>query len=257
MDRSIKSITCLECLRTCPYDNMSIFLRPFARELKEIKKVKPDEAWFAVGLLGLTVFHGVTMFPSWKVLTMGLGKGAYYVFFTLSLIASVALSAIALYLFSIGTREIVGDRGMAIGRVFRGFAYAFIPPALFYHLAHNTMHLLMEGGAIIQVISDPLGMGWNLLGTGGANPGPPLSMTHGRGLQIFLVLMGLLGGLFAAYHSSRRMFDRAAFRGFLADTAAHNYENHVLRQLAEPRLPLHPLKVFILLQRTSIGDGIA
>lgn len=215
MDRSTTSITCLECLRTCPYDNMGIFLRPFARELKEIKKPRADEAWFAVALLGLTIFHGITMFPSWKALSMDMGR-AYYAFFTLSLTASIALPALALYLFSIATRRLVGGRDVAVKRIFTGFAYAFIPLALFYHLSHNTMHLVMEGGAVLPVVSDPLGMGWNLFGTRSAHLAPLLSTASTRYLQTLFVLMGLLAGLFAAYHASRRMFGRSSRRGFLA-----------------------------------------
>lgn len=214
MDRSIASITCLECLRTCPYDNMSIFLRPFAKELKEIKKFKADEAWFAVALLGLTLFHGITMLPSWNALTTTLSRGTYYFFFTLSLIASVALPALALYLFSTATQVITRDRG-DIKRVFTGFAYALIPLALFYHLSHNAMHLVMEGSAMLLVISDPLGMGWNLLGTRSTHGGPLLPMSFTKHLQVFLVLMGLLAGLYAAYYASRRTLKKAALTGFL------------------------------------------
>ena len=47
----------------------------------------------------------------------------------------------------------------------RTFVYSLIPIALAYHLAHYLSFLLIHGQLIIPLASDPLGIGWDLLGT--------------------------------------------------------------------------------------------
>ena len=215
MDRSTTSITCMECLRTCPHDNMSIFARPFAAELLRIKKPRMDEALFIAALLGLTLFHGVTMLSAWIGLTAGLDKAAYYAVFTLSLVGSVVLSAAALYIVSLVISRVVPlKEGMR--HAFKALAYALVPAALFYHLAHNSMHLLTEGYALIPLLSDPLGMGWNLLGTRGLEIKPVLSMDAVRTLQVAMVLAGLALGAAVALGAARRIGKEKWGRAFPA-----------------------------------------
>jgi len=53
-------------------------------------------------------------------------------------------------------------RSAAVGDIsyktyFVRYAYALLPIALFYHIAHNLEHLLMEGPKTIALMSDPSG----------------------------------------------------------------------------------------------------
>jgi polyferredoxin len=207
MDRSTTSIACMECLRTCPYDNMSLFARPPAAELLRIEKPRMDEAFFIAALLGITLFHGVTMLSAWVGFTAGLDRAAYYGVFSLSLVASVALSAAALYAAS-----------LAAGRAdaFKSLAYALVPAALSYHLAHNSMHLLMEGSAVIPLISDPLGAGWDLLGTREVEAKPVLPMKSVRTLQLAMVLAGFVISVVAARGAAHRIGKERRGRVFSA-----------------------------------------
>lgn len=202
MDRNIASITCMECLRTCPYDNMSVFARPFAAELLNIRKPRTDEAVFITVLLGLTLFHGATMLSTWTSYAAGLEKPVYYVLFTLLLAASAALPLGALYLVSFVVRRGPSSerRGMS---VFKALAYALVPAALFYHLAHNSMHLLMEGPAVVPLASDPMGLGWDLLGTRGTTVKPLLPMKTVRTIQVAMVLIGLLISIAVARRAAK------------------------------------------------------
>ena len=49
--------------------------------------------------------------------------------------------------------------GVSHREIFLAYAYSLLPVALFYHLAHNVMHLLMEGGSVLPLLSDPRGRG--------------------------------------------------------------------------------------------------
>lgn len=47
----------------------------------------------------------------------------------------------------------------------RAFALTLIPIAVAYHFAHTFTYLLIQGQAIVPLISDPFGLGWDLFGT--------------------------------------------------------------------------------------------
>jgi hypothetical protein len=98
---------------------------------------------------------------------LGLGLGLDL----LQVIKSVALAAIPLgfllvyYLVSVLVARAGGDRdwpGAALA-----LAMSLVPIAIAYHLAHYYTYLLLAGQFMIPLISDPLGLGWDLFGTAG------------------------------------------------------------------------------------------
>jgi hypothetical protein len=97
------------------------------------------------------------------------------------------------------------------------YAYALLPIALFYHLAHNLEHLLMEGPKVVSLLSDPFGWGWNLFGTLDWRIPPLVSLDILWILQVLLVLVGHIFSLWVAGRTSQNLFgDRqAAFRSQL------------------------------------------
>ena len=94
------------------------------------------------------------------------------------------------------------------------YAYALLPIALFYHLAHNMEHLLMEGPKVVTLASDPFGWGWNLFGTLGWAVPPLVSLDVLWILQILLVLVGHVYSLWVAQRTSINIFGdrKAAFK---------------------------------------------
>ncbi len=97
------------------------------------------------------------------------------------------------------------------------YAYALLPIALFYHLAHNLEHLLMEGPKVVTLISDPFGWGQDWFGTARWNVPPLISLDVLWGLQVLLVLVGHVYSLWVAQRTSVRIFGsrQAAFRSQL------------------------------------------
>jgi hypothetical protein len=95
------------------------------------------------------------------------------------------------------------------------YAYCLLPIALFYHLAHNLEHLLMEGPKVVVLMSDPMGRGWNLFGTAAWSVPPLVSLEVLWVLQVVLVAVGHVYSLWAANRISRRIFEdpAAATRG--------------------------------------------
>jgi hypothetical protein len=55
--------------------------------------------------------------------------------------------------------------GASAGELARLFVPTLLPIALAYHVAHYLTYLLITGQVVIPLASDPLGRGWDLLGT--------------------------------------------------------------------------------------------
>ncbi|RMF11291.1 MAG: hypothetical protein D6763_03485 [Alphaproteobacteria bacterium] len=200
---------CTECVRACPHDNMAINLRPFASDLLSKTRFRWDEAMLAIVLLALTSFHGLTMTPQWTQwnhrLRVETGFGPEAVFTALMigmLVAPIGLFWLAARLARVLTRG--GD--VPVARIFQAFAYALVPVALFYHLAHNCMHFFHESQNLLPLLSDPFGWGWNLFGTAGRTYRPWLTMNTIWYLQIIAIVIGHVYGVLVADRVARRLF---------------------------------------------------
>jgi len=107
----------------------------------------------------------------------------------------------------------VGD--ISTGEIFIRFSYSLIPIAIFYHLAHNTMHLGMEGQSILPLLSDPFGFGWNLFGTAYKTYPMLIGDKTVWTLQVLLVITGHLIGIKIAANAGEKMFGSGG-RSFFA-----------------------------------------
>lgn len=217
MERNNQCILCTECIKTCPYDNLAMNIRPPASELVGIEHHKIKEAIFVVALLGLTFFPSATMFPAWMEFRMSIPQETFYLVLTVVLIGSIALPAIITYSFSWASRTLSGVKGHSVKDVFKVYAYSLIPLSLFYHLSHNLMHFMMEGHLIFSVISDPLGKGWNLFGTRDNVIMIATNETLFKDVQIGLILIGLFISNVVAFKMSQRLFgdEKKAIKGFI------------------------------------------
>ncbi len=206
MDRNTYCTLCTDCMRTCPTDNMTLNLRPWASDLAKPARPRLDEAVLAIVLLAMTSFHGLTMIPAWpRLLTtfataFGLERPAAFTLLTIGIV----LVPIALFWLIATTSAAIAREGRPI-TYFLHYAYALLPIALFYHLAHTAEHFLMEGPRILAMASDPFGFGWNLFGTA-RTVFPPLVTLEGLWfLQVLFVLVGHLYGLWLSQKTTRRL----------------------------------------------------
>lgn len=204
---------CAECFKTCPSGSMSLNLRPWASDLVVEGKPRADEAALALILLSMTAFHGLTMTPTWVALLEGTKAATGLSFmgaFTMLMAAFLALPVAAYAALAAGSAAWarVGYRDVALR-----FAYALLPIALFYHLAHNAEHFLMEGPKLLALVSDPFGWGWNLFGTARWTVPPLVSLEGLWRIQILFVLVGHLYSLWITARTARRL---ASGRGVLA-----------------------------------------
>ncbi len=213
-------LKCSECVRSCPHDNVAINLRPFAADLCNYAGPRLDEAILAIVLLAMTSFHGLTMTPLWENVTAPAGTVIGWISSTLHVgrltaftlgMAGVLLAPILIYLAfcEIALRLakwLDVDHPPSFGRIFIQFSYSVLPIALFYHVAHNGMHIFMEGQNLFTLISDPMGRGWDLFGTAKKTYPPLLSADTIWILQVLLVLTGHIYGIMISQRTARRLF---------------------------------------------------
>jgi polyferredoxin len=206
---------CTECIKSCDRQNVAVNLRPFGADLDAPRRGRLDEAWLSVSLLALTLFHGFSMTPAWEnhrpggeslmrlmATTLGTPKE---VNFTLGMMAIVALP-ITLYAISVWLGAKLAGSVVTARELFIQYAYSILPVALFYHLAHNAMHVLMEGGSIVPRLSDPLGQGSDWFGTRDLHMGPLLSEQATWVTQVVLILVGHVIGIVVAHRIAHRLF---------------------------------------------------
>jgi len=142
--------------------------------------------------------------------------------FSLGMLMLMALPVLVFALLVQGSNWLAGSsNSTSYDRSFTAFAYSVLPIALFYHLAHNMEHLLMEGQKVVPLLSNPFGFtpgeSWNVLGIAGTGPWnllgtadwvlPPLiSLPTLWLLQVVLVLVGHVYSLWIADRTARRLY---------------------------------------------------
>ncbi len=213
MEQNTYCISCMECVKSCEEENVTLRMRPWGEDLLSFDRPRADEAYLALIMLSLTGFHGLTMTAAWGSLVdraraaFSLSEAAA---FSMGMVA-VMVGPVLLYAGVVWVSRLAGgDRSRPYREHFIRYAYALLPIALFYHLAHNSEHLLMEGQRIVALASDPFGFEWDLFGTASWDLGPMVSVTTLWVLQVLLVLVGHVYSLWIARDVAGRLHPGAA-----------------------------------------------
>ena len=209
MEQNTYCISCLECVKTCEAENVGLRLRPWGADLLRSIRPRSDEAYLALIMLSLTGFHGLTMTAAWGRTTdavqhaLGIGEASA---FSLGM-AGIMLGPVLLYAALVWlSRWCAGSTTGGYREHFIRYAYALLPIALFYHIAHNSEHLLMEGPRLVALVSDPFGWEWDLFGTARWELGPLVSVQTLWAIQVLLVVVGHVYSLWAARGAATAMF---------------------------------------------------
>ena len=202
---------CLECFKTCPYDNMAFNLRPPGADLlvdtrREPKKL--DEAWKAFIMLGIAMVFFLTFQGPWgfiKDMVRGATIGGYLGFVGIHAAFNLVVIPAVFYLFARVSKLTSGNREIAIKSVFVTFAYTLIPLGLGVWIAFSLGIILPNGSYILHIISDPFAWGWNLFGTANVPWTPVLTGALGY-LQGIVMLVFYLFSIAYGYKLSHRVY---------------------------------------------------
>ena len=154
--------SCGNCTRSCPYQNVSWRLRSPSSEAISDARPHWDEAGFMLGLLVLAGFHGLVMTGLWDTWRRDLGlalgeSGQMLGSFTIGFAASLAVP-LAIYCGAIWLAQSLNTGRIGFKKLFSQFAFAALPLAFAYHIAHNLSHLVLEGRGLGKVLANPLGI---------------------------------------------------------------------------------------------------
>jgi len=162
---------CLECFKTCPYDNMAFNMRPPGTDLMVDSKLSPrglDEAWKAFIMLGIAIVFYLGFQGPWgwmKDMIRGttlpgfLGYISFHTTFCLAIIPGIFL------IFAWLSKLFSGNKDVPLKRVFTNFAYTLVPMGLGVWVGFSFGIILPNGSYILHILSDPFAWGWNLVGT--------------------------------------------------------------------------------------------
>jgi hypothetical protein len=151
-------------------------------------------------MLAIVTFDGLRETPLWTVDDAHWTAAA-----TAGLLATPCVFALAIY----AACALMGRlSGAPAGELAWLFVPTLLPIALAYHVAHYLTYLLVAGQLVIPLASDPLGRGWDLLGT-----------------ARYQVAVGIVGARFAWYTS------------VVVIVAGHVLAMYVAHRLALARFP--------------------
>lgn len=209
LDRNNYCGLCFECVKSCPNDNISLFVRPFCTSDVVLRGY--DEVWKASIMLVLALTYSVVLLSPWgrfkdwaNVSEVGDWGGFALFAFGQALLALVIFPA--LYYLTIRlTKWYARAQAVPTKELFLKYAYMLVPMGLLAWIAFSVPLLMVNGAYIVSVASDPLGWGMDLFGTA-EFPWTPLWPAWVPFLQVPILLTGFYFGLRGVHKVGRQLF---------------------------------------------------
>lgn len=219
MDRNNYCGLCMECVKTCPNDNIALNLRPFSSE-RNIKGY--DEAWKAFIDVGTS--HAYSMIylgasgklKDWVNAAESGDWSGFLIYIALLWSISLVVVPALFYVLSLLIQWLSKTKTVTIKEIFLAYSYVLIPLGLMAWIAFSIPLILINGSYVISIISDPFGWGWDLFGTSNFHWQPFIPDYIGL-IQIGLLLIGLGYAIHNSFFIGQRLFKsaKAAFRGVI------------------------------------------
>jgi len=163
---------CMECIRTCPHDNIAVNLRPFSADLAK-PSTRMDEAFKAFIMLGSAMIYAGVLLGPWGVLKDAAYNVGSSTWFAYAVVFIIIIFGILPGLFMLGLLQT--NNTTPLKQRFASLSTALIPLGLMFWVAFSLSFVLTNASYILAALSDPLGLGWNLFGTANAAWQPMLT----------------------------------------------------------------------------------
>jgi ferredoxin len=199
---------CMECLKACPHEKMTIRARPFCTDDKIDKY---DEAWKAFIMVTLAMVYSVVLLGPWGALKewanisemwnwTGFAIYTGSIWFT-CLVGMPALWVLASWL----GKLLSGTDAVSVKEIFLRYSYLLVPLGLMAWIAFSVPLIMINGSYVLSTLSDPMGWGWDLFGTADISWKPiyPEYMIY---VQIPLLLFGLGYSLKCGYMIAQTLY---------------------------------------------------
>jgi ferredoxin len=223
LDRNNFCGLCMECVKSCPHDNITLYWRPFCSD-KVIKGY--DEAWKAFIMLVLAMAYSVVLLGPWGFLKDWANiseKGDFvgFIIYAATLWFNCLLGFPAIYYIAVKlghwwAKMKKQNGAVSLKDMFIRYSYTLVPLGLLAWVAFSLPLIMVNGSYILSVLSDPLGRGWNLFGTAHI-PWTPVYPEYATYIQVALLLVGLYYGIKKGLEIARELWadEEAAFRSIV------------------------------------------
>lgn len=202
MDRNNNCGLCTECIKSCPKDNVALFLRPFASDVR-LKGM--DEVYNVFIMLIVALVFSVAMLGPWPEIKNAAnvtetGDIRSFLIFVGVLLSTTLVIFPGLFFLACRAAKRISGTSAGWKEISLSAAYIFLPLGLFVWIAFSLPQVMINYGYILSVISDPLGFGWDIFGAAGLpfKPFYPESIPYVQGT---LLLVGLYFGLTKGFRS--------------------------------------------------------
>ena len=203
-----------EAFAQAPAEEREVHLRPWGAGLLSGVPLSASGSVFLVLMLAAVSFDGFTETPPWaRFLASAFDSFSWLGIHTYTGIKSLGLLLSLLTLFgafSLAARlmQTLGRSQEPVTTLIGRFGISLVPIAFAYHIAHFFSFLLIQGQRIIPLASDPLGKGWNLLGT--AEYAVDIGVVNARAAWIVgvaAIVLGHIAAVYAAHVIAKGTFD--------------------------------------------------
>ena len=194
--------TCMECLRTCPHDNLAVNIRSFGADLSVDRNRKLDEAYKAFIMLGAAAVYSTVLLGPWGALKLA----AYsvgtlpWMAYAASFLTLILLVLPGIFWLTVWFGKKLSGSIQPIKRLFIAQSYTLVPLGMAAWVAFSLSFVFANFSYVLVALSDPFGWGWNLLGTAGIGWTPWLT-----NLTPFLQVGVLVGGFIWAATTSHKI----------------------------------------------------
>jgi hypothetical protein len=114
---------------------------------------------------------------------------------------------LAIYLFFIGVMKLLTRAQLTWRELALQFAFSLVPIAFVYNVTHYYTLLFTDAPRLLPMISDPVGLGWNLFGTARTEGTPVTLLADGVWhTQVGLILFGHIVSVYLAHALALRLF---------------------------------------------------
>ncbi len=192
----------MECLRTCPHDNIAINIRKMGADLEITRNRKLDEAYKAFIMLGAAAVYSAVLLGPWGSLKMA----AYsvgtlpWLGYVAAFLTLILLVLPGIYWLMVWLGKHLAGATAPTKKLFIAQSYALIPLGLGAWIAFSLSFVFANFSYVLVALSDPFGWGWNLLGTSNFVWTPWLT-----GITPFLQVGILVGGFLWSASTARKI----------------------------------------------------
>ena len=194
------------------YNDNKVYLRPPFVGLLVGAKKSSIFLFFVLFMLSSTAFDGLKETTAYSSVTDWLARWPLVSNLDSRAIDTILLLAFPLaffaaYWFCLWTMKQIVKTKYSVMDLASRFSLALIPIAIAYSVAHYFTVLVIQGQLMIQLISDPLGLGWNLFHTAtySINAGIINAATVWY-IQLTLIIFGHVAAVYLAHITALRTF---------------------------------------------------